>query len=257
MLISTDSDYLKWYADYTVSWFRQQAERRSGMPSTSNKERLSGTGDGIPFGFTVASHEPIFLIPFFRGDDKHNNNVIITGSVGKSQTSAASSLMLRLLPLGVRGLVVDSANAYQFMSEVIGPELCTRVDLGVNSGIVLNPFDLAPNEITGAPSPKKIGDLLSLIGLMLATEGQEELPAVEKALLDQFICSAYAEALSRSTVPTMSDLVRITRQAGDKAVDAALGDRLQNLALSLSLFTKEGTFGHFLDGATNFDAEKQ
>jgi len=135
--------------------------------------------------------------------------------------------------------------------------LCTRVDIGVKSGFVLNPFDLAADERTRPPSPKKISNLLSLIGLMLATDGQEELSAVEKALLDKLICSAYAEALSVNMVPTMSDLVRLTRQAGDEAVDSALRNRLHDLAHSLSLFTKDGSFGYFLDGATNFDAEKQ
>lgn len=59
MLISTDSEYLKWYADNTASWFRRQLKRQPLVTAASMQMRLGGTDEGIPFGFRSASPAPV------------------------------------------------------------------------------------------------------------------------------------------------------------------------------------------------------
>ena len=86
-------------------------------------------------------------------------------------------LILRLLPMGVRFVLIDKTvdkfGAYRFITELLGPDLCAYVDLGPNSGFMLNPFDLGPDDqLNGEPSHDKISSLLSLLDLMLAPEGQ-------------------------------------------------------------------------------------
>jgi type IV secretory pathway VirB4 component len=219
-----------------------------------------GTPDGVPFGFALASREPVLLNPFFRGAGKDANNMFVVGTTGAGKSFAVSMMILRLLPLGTRFVLIDKTvdkfGAYRFITQILGPELTSYVDLGPSSGLILNPFDLGPEDSPGEPSPDKISTLLSLLDLMLAPEGREELDVEEKALLDGLIRVAYMEAHLNGTVPIMSDLARVTGQAAADEVDPLQRDRLQQFARGLSLFTRSGAFGGIVDGYTNIDQEK-
>jgi hypothetical protein len=219
-----------------------------------------GTPDGVPFGFAIASREPVLLNPFFRGAGKDANNMFVVGTTGAGKSFAVSMLILRLLPLGTRFVLIDKTvdkfGAYRFITELLGPELCAYVDLGPSSGFILNPFDLGPEDKAGEPSADKISTLLSLLDLMLAPEGRDELNVEEKSLLDGLIRVAYMDAHFRQTVPTMSDLARVTAQAAADEIDPLQRDRLQTFARGLSLFTRAGAFGGLVDGYTNIDTEK-
>ncbi len=219
-----------------------------------------GTPDGVPFGFAIASREPVLLNPFFRGAGKDANNMFVVGTTGAGKSFAVSMLILRLLPLGTRFVLIDKTvdkfGAYRFITELLGPELCDYIDLGPNSGKVLNPFDLGPEDKPGEPSADKVSGLLSLIDIMLAPEGRDELNVEEKSLLDGLIRVAYMDAHFRNTVPVMSDLARVTAQAAADEVDPLQRDRLQQFARGLSLFTRAGAFGGLVDGYTNIDTEK-
>lgn len=220
-----------------------------------------GTPDGVPFGFAIASREPVLLNPFFRGAGKDANNMFVVGTTGAGKSFAVSMMILRLLPLGVRFVLIDKTvdkfGAYRFITELLGPEFCAYIDLGPSSGYILNPFDLGQDDgKPGEPNAEKISTLLSLLDLMLTPEGREELNVEEKSLLDGLIRVAYMDAAFRGTVPTMSDLARVTAQAAADEIDPLQRDRLQQFARGLSLFTRSGAFGGLVDGLTNIDAEK-
>ncbi len=219
-----------------------------------------GTPDGVPFGFALASREPVLLNPFFRGQGKDANNMFVVGTTGAGKSFAVSMMMLRLLPLGTRFVLIDKTvdkfGAYRFITELLGPELCAYVDLGPSSGYVLNPFDLGPEDKPGEPSADKVSTLLALLDLMLAPEGREELSVEEKSLLDGLIRLAYMEASFRNQVPTMTDLAQVTAQAAANEVDPTQRDRLHQFARGLSLFTRSGAFGGLVDGLTNIETEK-
>jgi type IV secretory pathway VirB4 component len=219
-----------------------------------------GTPQGVPFGFAIASREPVLLDPFFRGAGKDANNMFVVGTTGAGKSFAVSMMILRLLPLGTRFILIDKtvdrAGAYRFITELLGPEFCAYVDLGPNSGFILNPFDLGPEDKVGDPSPDKISTLLSLLDIMLSPEGREELNVEEKSLLDGLIRVAYMEAGLRNSVPTMSDLARVTAQAAVDETEQLQRERLQQFARGLSLFTRSGAFGGLVDGYTNVDTEK-
>jgi hypothetical protein len=219
-----------------------------------------GTPDGVPFGFAIASREPVLLNPFFRGAGKDANNMFVVGTTGAGKSFAVSMMILRLLPLGTRFVLIDKTvdkfGAYRFITELLGPEFCAYVDLGPNSGLMINPFDLGPEDKPGEPSHDKISTLLALLDIMLAPEGREELNVEEKSLLDGLIRLAYLEAGMYGNVPTMSDLARVTANAATTEVDPTQRERLQNFARGLSLFTRTGAFGGLVDGYTNIDTEK-
>ncbi|MBX3135581.1 ATP-binding protein [Candidatus Obscuribacterales bacterium] len=220
-----------------------------------------GTPDGVPFGFALTSREPVLLNPFFRGAGKDANNMFVVGTTGAGKSFAVSMMILRLLPMGVRFVLIDKTvdkfGAYRFITELLGPDLCAYVDLGPNSGFMLNPFDLGPDDqLKGEPSHDKISSLLTLLDLMLAPEGSEELSVQEKSLLDGLIRLCYMEAQLSGKVPTMSDLARVTAQAATTEVDNVQRDRLATFARGLNLFTRTGAFGGLVDGHTNIDTEK-
>jgi conjugal transfer ATP-binding protein TraC len=219
-----------------------------------------GTPDGVPFGFALASREPVLLNPFFRGAGKDANNMFVVGTTGAGKSFAVSMMILRLLPMGTRFVLIDKTvdkhGAYRFITQILGPELTSYVDLGPSSGFILNPFDLGPEDKIGEPSADKVSTLLSLLDLMLSPEGRDELNVEEKSLLDGLIRVAYMDAQFRSTVPIMSDLARVTAQAAADEVDPLQRDRLQQFARGLSLFTRTGAFGGLVDGYTNIDQEK-
>lgn len=220
-----------------------------------------GTPEGVPFGFAIASREPVLLNPFYRGAGKDANNMFVVGTTGAGKSFAVSMMILRLLPLGVRFVLIDKTvdkfGAYRFITELLGPEFCAYIDLGPSSGYVLNPFDIGPDDgKPGEPNADKISTLLALLDLMLTPEGREELNVEEKSLLDGLIRVAYMDSAFRGTVPTMSDLARVTAQAAQDEVDPMQRDRLQQFARGLSLFTRSGAFGGLVDGLTNIDTEK-
>lgn len=220
-----------------------------------------GTPDGVPFGFALTSREPVLLNPFFRGAGKDANNMFVVGTTGAGKSFAVSMLILRLLPMGVRFVLIDKTvdkfGAYRFITELLGPDLCSYVDLGPNSGFMLNPFDLGPeDQAKGEPSNDKVSSLLALLDLMLAPEGRDELSVEEKSLLDGLIRLAYLESQLQGKVPTMSDLARVTHQASQTEIDVVQRGRLQSFARGLQLFVKTGAFGGLVDGYTNIDTEK-
>lgn len=223
-----------------------------------------GTPDGVPFGFALASREPVLLNPFFSGAGKEANNMFVVGTTGAGKSFAISMLILRLLPTGVRFILIDKTvdrfGAYRFMTELLGPEMCAYIDLGPSAGYILNPFDLSPDEQDkdGGPTSEKISRLLSLLDLMIAPEGCEELSMEAKSLLDKLIRFAYFDCRAESNrVPTMSDLVKVTEHAANIEPDNKQRVVLNSLSRSLSLFTKEAAFGGLVDGHTNVDTSKQ
>lgn len=219
-----------------------------------------GTPDGVPFGFALASGEPVLLNPFFRGSGKDANNMFVVGTTGAGKSFAVSMLVLRLLPLGMKFVLIDKTidknGAYRFITELLGPEMCAYIDLGPNCGQIINPFDLGPEDSIGNPSASKLEFLLMLLDIMLAPQNMDELNVEDKALLDELLRAAYRDAGTRNTIPTISDLMRITEQAAKSHVEAAQRDRFLSLSRAIKLFTAGSSYGGFIDGQTNVDTDK-
>ena len=217
-----------------------------------------GTPDGVPFAFAVASREPVLLNPFYLGDGKEANNMFVVGTTGAGKSFAVSMLILRLLTLGMRFVIIDKPvdkhGAYRFITELLGPGLCTYVDLGPNSSMMLNPFDLGPAEedgVPGEPSALKITKLLGLLDLMLAPDGKEELEIDDKSLLGKLLRFTYRECARRQRIPTMHDLHCATRFASSQEKDPIQRKRLTQFGRSLEMYTGDGAFGGLIDGHTN------
>jgi type IV secretory pathway VirB4 component len=69
------------------------------------------------------------------------------------------------------------------------------VNLSLNEGIAINPFDLAPGETV--PSSQKIKFLLGLIELMTKEDEQERLPRLERSEIEEAIQRLYDKSASR------------------------------------------------------------
>jgi hypothetical protein len=214
----------------------------------------------MPLGFTPDFNEPVMFNPFFRGGGKYNNNILIAAAPSL-QPIATMVFLLRLLPLGVRFILLSDDlgrfSPYQFLAELLGPEHCATIRLDDGSRSVINPFDLSGSDFHGQPSGNKRRGLLSLFDLMLAPEGRMELSVQEKALLDQLIVRAYEDALTRSAVPTLSEFTKLIEQVATEESDTVKRNLLHSLLVGLAIFTKSGAYSSFLDGQTNIDCDKK
>lgn len=222
-----------------------------------------GTPDGVPLGFAVASGEPVLLNPFYQGDGKDANNMFVVGSTGAGKSFAVQMLIMRLLPLGMRFVVIDKTvdrhGSYRFITELLGPQLASYVDLGPSRGLMLNPFDLGREEEDGTlsePTQFKVTKLLELLDLMLVSEGREELEIEQKSLLDRLIRMTYRECALRGRVPTMSDLLGATNYACRVEQDPEQRTLLRKLSRGLSMYTRGSAFGGMVDGQTNIDVNR-
>jgi type IV secretory pathway VirB4 component len=216
-----------------------------------------GTPNGVPFGFAVASREPVLLNPFYRGGGKDANNMLVSGAAGAGTSFAITKMLLRLLPFGVHTVLIDQSHSrfgsYRFLTKLLGADCCQYLELD-SPGVCLNPFDIGvddPVDTSTGPSSTKMRWLLSLLDIMLAADGQNELSLYEKSLLDGWIRAAYIEASSCGTVPTMSDLANIAVK--ESTTGNHKGDQIRSLSQSLLLFTTKGPFGGFIDGQTTIN----
>ena len=218
-----------------------------------------GTPDGVPFGFALASHEPVLLNPFFRGNGKDANNMFVVGTTGAGKSFAVSMLILRLLPLGTRFVLIDKTvdkhGAYRFITELIGREHCQYVDLVRVRNIFSIPL-IWTQTMLRVSLRREDQHTSGLVGSDVAKEKHEELEVEEKSLLDNLIRLVYRAAQAGGRVPTISDLALVTAQAAAAESEPLQRRRLQRFARGLEIYTDKGAFAGLLDGQTNIDSEK-
>lgn len=154
-----------------------------------------------------------------------------------------------------RFLLIDKAfdNA---MTESLDPELCDHFQLGPNFSTIINPFDLGPDDgHSDNPSEQKIETLLSLLHLMLASEGNEKFADLERELLEERIRYTYLESARYSIVPTLSYLAEVTLQASANEGVSGKRDCLSVLFRGMNLYNSNH-FGSWIDGWTNVQCTK-
>jgi type IV secretory pathway VirB4 component len=220
-----------------------------------------GSPDGVPFGFAVASREPVLLNPFSNAEKNDGGNIFISGQANSGKTFAAATLIWRFLPLGMRFVVSEKSSPkespYRFLAELLGQELAEYIILGPSSNCILNPFDLGPDDGKASEiSGPKLNFLLSLFELMTATEQVPSLSQDERATLARLIRLSYEEEGKRSSIPTISDIVRLMASALAKESEPQKKEREQDILNCLRLFTRAGEYGRFLDGNTTMQGDK-
>jgi type IV secretory pathway VirB4 component len=118
------------------------------------------------------------------------------------------------------------------------------IDLNLDSGLVLNAFQLDSGEKQVSPTKKKL--LLGVIESICKEDDSKGLPKREKALLEQAIADTYDQSQGRS--PTMTDFRKI--------LENHRLEEMRKYADILYSWTGNTAYGRLLDGETNIELSK-
>ena len=134
--------------------------------------------------------------------------------------------------------IVDIGGSYKKLSENLNGQY---IPLGVDQGLSLNPFDLAPDETT--PSSHKVKFLLGLVEMMTKEEGDKRLPKLERAELEEAIQAVYEKP--QRNFSALSDVL-LHHSNPD----------VQSYGKILSPWCGNSPYGRFVDSPTNLELSR-
>jgi type IV secretory pathway VirB4 component len=118
------------------------------------------------------------------------------------------------------------------------------IDLNLESGLVLNAFQLEEGQTQANPTKRKL--LLGVIESICKEDDSKGLPKREKALLEQAIADTYANCKECS--PTLSDF--------RKVLEKHRLPEMKKYSDILYSWTGDTAYGRLLDGQTNIELKK-
>ena len=190
--------------------------------------------------FTNQDGEPVKIDPFDPG--LPNWNALVFAASGSGKSFAVLQIAMQLYGSGPTPRIVwidNGASSARFL-ETMGGQF---IDLGIDSDIRLNPFDLPEGQ--SVPSPGKVKLVLAVLEQILGEDGDKGLPKRHGALLEEAIHRVYEET---GGTPTLSDFKNLLEGHGSK--------EMRDYAVMLYPWTGGRAYGRMLDGKTNIDPEK-
>ncbi len=136
---------------------------------------------------------------------------------------------------------VDNGASSKGMVEALDGQF---IDLSLDSGLVLNAFQLEEGETQASPTKRKL--LLGVIESICKEDDSKGLPKREKALLEQAIADTYANSKGQS--PTLTDF--------RKVLEKHRLSEMRKYADILYSWTGNTAYGKLLDGQTNIVLSK-
>ncbi len=196
------------------------------------------TGNKRPVCFLQNRNQVPFVIDYFDREQASWSGVVF-GGTGAGKSFTICQLMLQFSTQWPRPKIVfiDNGRSSENLVAVCGGEF---IDVSVNSGICLNPFDLGKGETK--PSPMKIKSILAVLEVILKDEYMTSIPKREKALLEECITGLYRDSKG---IPKLSDLRKVLLSHKEAT--------LKNFGQILYSWTGQTAFGKLLDGETNIN----
>lgn len=183
---------------------------------------------------------PFTIDPF--APELPNWNGLVIGGSGAGKSFTLCQLMLQFSTQVPRPKIVfvDNGRSSENLVASCGGEF---IDVSIDSGICLNPFELGPGE--KSPSTLKVKSILAAMELILKDEHQDTLPKRDKALLEESIYELYRQT---PKIPTLSDLrARLLSHEAES---------LKRYGQTLYSWTGQTAFGKILDGESNISLKK-
>ena len=192
------------------------------------------------YGYWSGNKNPICLLPNRDGGlcaldpfdhGLPNYNALIFGGSGSGKSFAILQLMMMFSSQTPPPKVIwiDNGASSQKLLEALDGQF---IDLNLESGICLNPFD-------GMPTPSKIKLLLATIEIMF--KDGRKLPKLHQSLLEEAIYQTFEREN-----PTLSSLRKIL----------SAHKELADYARILYTWTGNRPFGRLLDGKSNINLRK-
>jgi hypothetical protein len=212
----------------------------------------SGSPNGIPFAFADPGRTVERINPF---DALHSNAVTLCyAQSGKGKTATFIDLIIATVTRGGQASVIDRSNGhYRTLASLIPGS--AYLELGAeNDTTNINCWDVPD---PAAVPREKIAFLLSLHALLIGEHNPNEdsygLDRLPRSLLAHAIRATYHRAARDGLMPRESLLADILTELAaleaDRAPDHAAVYR--DLALGVSEFCADGTYGHLFDRPTS------
>jgi type-IV secretion system protein TraC len=224
------------------------------IPNSRSKERTkriktSNLCDLVPFFGPWEGHDqPKILLrsrfgslvsfnPF--ASELTNSNQIVSGGSGSGKSFMTNILLMQMLKENPKIFIVDIGGSYKKICENLNGQY---IQLGVDTDLSINPFDLAPHETK--PSSQKIKFILSLVEIMTKEDSLARLGKLEKAEIESAIERVYETSKS----PRLSDLKEILSQHPEP--------QMQKYGKILAPWCGTSAYGKFVDQKTTLELKR-
>lgn len=226
----------------------------AAIPNARCKERIkmlktSNLCDLLPvFGPWSGHNDPKILLRSRLGSlvsfdpftsELTNSNQIVSGGSGSGKSYMTNILMMQMMKENPKIFIVDIGGSYKKICENFDGQY---VQLGVDTDLSINPFDLAPGELR--PTSQKIKFILSLVEIMTKENEKLQLGKLEKSEIETAIEKVY----EISSHPKLSDLRAILIQHEDQ--------NIQRIGKILSSWCGNSPYGKFVDQKTTLELKK-
>jgi conjugal transfer ATP-binding protein TraC len=170
-------------------------------------------------------------------------NGIVIGSSGSGKSFSLNQLILQYYMQVDKPHIVwiDNGASSKRLLEVLNGSF---IDLGIDSGIRVNLFDLPKGEFK--PSPSKVKFIMAVLESIFKEEDSKGLPKLDRAILEKAVFETYNQ--TRPNIPTLSDL--------RYQLDKVNTNRSREFSQILYSWTGNTAFGKMLDGETTVSLDK-
>lgn len=168
-----------------------------------------------------------------------NSNQIVSGGSGSGKSFLTQLLLFQMLKEAPTVYILDIGGSYKRLCENLGGQY---IELGLTSGLSLNPFDLDKNA-SEEQRDQKIKLLLGIVETMTKEEGSR-IGRLEQAEIE----SAIKDLLENCCDPRLSDLKTKLQSHSDPL--------LKRIGKILEVWCGDSAYGKFVDRATTISMNK-
>ncbi len=206
------------------------------------------SGNEYPISLIHNRDGGVFSMNIFDSSLPSYNGIIFGGS-GSGKSFSAAQIMLMFLSQKERPrcIWIDNGASSKRVVEALNGEF---LDFHLDSGMVLNMFDLPLGETM--PTPAKVKMLLAVLELILKEDHQKGLLKLEKALLEECIYKVYEvkSKVFRENYhpPTLTELKSILEHHEN--------EKMRHFSKVLFSWSGNSAYGRLLDGQSNVKITK-
>lgn len=226
----------------------------TALPNARSKERnkavkSSNLCDMLPvFGPWRGHNDPKILLRSRLGSlisfnpftsELTNSNQIVSGGSGSGKSFMTNILLMQMLKENPKVFIVDIGGSYKKICDNLSGQY---IQLGVDTHLSMNPFDLASGETK--PTSQKIKFILSLVEIMTKDSDQIQLGKLEKSEIE----SAIEQVYESSKCPRLSDLRQILLNHSEASI--------QRLGKILTSWCGNSPYGKFVDQKTTLELKR-
>jgi len=177
-------------------------------------------------------------------DSNTNPHAIIIGASGAGKSFFVNDFILQNARLDSHFFVLDKGDSYKKLCQILGGQY---VRFELNNPVTINPF-------LKEPDAEHLAFLVTVLSEMCSGgDERERLFREQEGVLQKAILATYEERKNKDEEVVLSDVVdKLKSHACNRRL--GIGESIGlKLALKLTPFTREGSYGKFFDGKNQFN----